>query len=82
MFTILLRLNERDAELIRKYAAMHDISVSKLIRDSVIQMIEDENDVAAFDKAVAETRAIYTLEETKKELGLCWPVRLNLRILH
>ncbi len=70
MSTISLRLNERDDELIRKYAAMHNVSVSELVRDAVIQMIEDEIDVAAFDKAVAETRAIYTLEETNKELGL------------
>ena len=70
MSTISLRLNARDDELIRQYAAIHNISVSELVRDTVIQMIENEIDVAAFDKAVAETRATYTLDETKKKLDL------------
>jgi len=70
MSTISLRLNDRDDELIRKYAAIHNISVSELIRNAIIEKIENEIDVELFDKAVAETKAVHTLDETKKKLGL------------
>ena len=69
MATISLRLSERDNELIKQYALVHNISVSELVRNAVIDMIENEIDVVAFEKAVAETQATYTLEEVKKELG-------------
>lgn len=70
MSTISLRFNNRDEALVRKYAALHNTSVSDLIRSAVIEMIENEIDVELFDKAVAETQATYSLEETKKALGL------------
>jgi uncharacterized protein (DUF1778 family) len=70
MSTISLRLNDRDDELIRRFAAIHNISVSELIRNAIIEKIENEIDVDLFDKAVAETKAVYTLDETKKKLGL------------
>jgi len=70
MSTISLRLNDRDDELVRKYAAIHNVSVSELIRNAIIEKIENEIDVELFDKAVAETKAVYTLDETKKKLGL------------
>jgi uncharacterized protein (DUF1778 family) len=69
MPTISLRLSERDNELIKHYASVHNISVSELVRNAVIDMIENEIDVETFEKAVAETQATYTLEEVKKELG-------------
>jgi uncharacterized protein (DUF1778 family) len=70
MSTISLRLNERDDELVRKFAAIHNLSVSEVIRNAIIEKIENEIDVELFDKAVAETKAVYTLDETKKKLGL------------
>ena len=70
MSTISLRLNDRDDELVRKFAAIHNVSVSELIRNAIIEKIENEIDVELFDKAVAETQAVYTLDETKKILGL------------
>ncbi len=70
MSTISLRLNDRDDELVRKFAAIHNISVSELIRNAIIEKIENEIVQDLFDKAVAETKAVYTLDETKKKLGL------------
>jgi len=69
MSTISLRLSERDSELIKQYASLHNLSVSELVRNAVIDMIENEIDVEAFNKAVAESQVTYTLEEVKKELG-------------
>ena len=68
--TISRRLNERDDELARKFAAIHNLSISELARNAVVEKIENEIDVELFDKAVAETKAVYTLDETKKKLGL------------
>jgi hypothetical protein len=70
MATISIRLDERDEALIKGYASMHHLSISDLVRKTLIEAIENEIDVKLFDKAVAESKASYTLEEAKKELRL------------
>ena len=71
--TISIRLNEKDTELIRKYAQMNGITVSDLVRQSVLERIEDEHDLAAYEKAILDLKQdarIYTLDEVESELGL------------
>lgn len=71
--TISLRLNENDSELIRAYADMNGITISELFRQSVLERIEDEFDLKAYDEAMAEYRAnpvTFSLEEVIKELDL------------
>ena len=71
--TISLRLNEADSMLFKKYAEMNGISVSELLRRSVLEHIEEEYDLQAYKEAIAEYREIpitYTLDEVEKELGL------------
>ena len=71
--TISLRLNDADSTLIKKYAEINGISVSDLIRQTVIERIENEFDLSAYEKALAEYRTdpvTYTLDEVEKELGL------------
>ena len=70
MSTISLRLNNRDDELIKKYAKMKNISVSELVRNAVIEKIEEELDVELFDRAFTQIKRTYTLDEVKEELGL------------
>ncbi len=70
MSTISLRLNNRDGELIKKYAKMKNISVSELVRNAVIEKIEEELDVELFDTAFTQIKRTYTLDEVKEELGL------------
>ena len=70
MATISVRLDERDEALIKSYAAMHHLSISDLVRKTLIEAIENEIDIELFDKAVAESKSLYTLDEAKKELGL------------
>ena len=70
---ISLRLNEQDTELIKNYAALHNISVSELFRQAVMKKIEDEYDLAAYEKAMDEYKkdaVAYTLDEVEAELGL------------
>ena len=71
--TIYLRLNEADSMLFKKYAELHGISVSELLRRSVLEHIEEEYDLQAYEKALAEYKEnpiTYTLDEVEKELGL------------
>ena len=71
--TISLRLSEQDAKLIKDYAKLNNISISDLFRQTVIEKIEDEIDLEAYNKAYEEylkNPKTYTLEEVKKEFGL------------
>ena len=71
--TLSLRLNEEDTLLIKEYAKLNNLTVSELIRQSVMERIENEHDLRAFDVAMKEFRenpVTYTLDEMEKELGL------------
>ncbi len=71
--TISLRLSDDDTMLIKKYAEINKMSVSDLIRQSVLDRIETEYDIEVFDKALAEYKAnpvTHSLDEVEKELGL------------
>ncbi len=71
--TISLRLNDQDAKLIRSYAQLNGLSVSELIRESVLERIENEYDLKAYELALAEfieDSTTYSLDQVEKELGL------------
>ena len=71
--TISLRLNTADSELVKAYAEMYGISVSELLRRSVMERIEDEFDLKAYEEAMAEYKknpVTYTLDEVIEELDL------------
>ena len=73
MTTISLRLNDNDTNLIKSYAEMNGLTISELFRKSVLERIEDELDLKAYEKAMAEYKAnpvTYSLEEVAKELDL------------
>ena len=58
---------------IQCYAEINKMSISDLIRQSVLERIENEYDLEMFDKAMAEYKAnpvTYSLDEVEKELGL------------
>ena len=71
--TISVRLNEEDTKLIKEYAEINKMSVSDMIRNAILEKIEDEYDLKAYKKAMEEYKKnpkTYTLEEVKKGLGL------------
>lgn len=64
--TISLRLNEDDSRIIKKYAELNGMSVSELVRQTVLERIEDEFDLAAYTEAMEEYRknpVTYTHEQ-------------------
>lgn len=71
--TISVRLNDEDTELIKAYADMNNISLSDLIRNAILEKIENEYDLECYKKAMKEYKKnpkTYTMEEAKKELDL------------
>ena len=70
---ISLRLNDDDTMLFKKYAKMNGITVSELVRQSVIEKIENEYDLKAYEKAKSAYKVnpkTYSLDETEQELGI------------
>lgn len=51
---ISLKFTEEESALIRSYAELHKMSVSELIRQTVLERIEEEYDLAAYEKAIKE----------------------------
>lgn len=71
--TISIRLSDKDTELIKRYAKLNNISVSDLVRMAVLEKIENEYDLRAYEEAMEEYKVnpkTYSLEELEKELGL------------
>lgn len=52
--TVSIRLNQEDTELFKKYAAINNMSMSDMIRNAVLEKIEDEYDLQCYEKAIAE----------------------------
>ena len=71
--TISLRLSNEEALLIKKYAEINKVSLSDLIRQTVMERIETEYDLEMFDKAMSEYKdnpVLYSLDEVEREIGL------------
>lgn len=72
MAVITVRVDNEDNDLIKEYAKVKHMTVSELVRESVIQKIEDEIDIEAYNEYLLnkEDTKFYSLEEVEKELGL------------
>lgn len=71
--TISLRLNEEETTLIKGYAQLKKMTVSELIRQTVLERIEDEIDLITYNKIMEEFEkdpVTYSHEEMKKMIGL------------
>lgn len=71
--TISLRLSEEESQLFKTYASMHGISISEMVRRSVLERIEDEYDLKAYEEAIAEYQknpVTYSHEEVANLLDL------------
>ncbi len=71
--TISLRLSDEETTLIKNYALLKKMTVSELIRQTVLERIENEIDLMAYNKAMKEFEkdpVTYSHEEMKKLIGL------------
>lgn len=71
MTTMTLRMDDADAEVVRKYAAFQGISISDLLREAVFEKIEDDQDLADLRAAIASDDGCrFSLADVRAELGL------------
>ncbi len=71
--TISVRLNEQDTKLIKAYAQINNISLSDLVRNAILEKIENEYDLECYENAMKEyekDKKTYTMNDIKEELGL------------
>lgn len=71
--TLSVRLNDEDTKLFKQYAAMLGVSVSEMVRQSVLARIEEEYDLSCYEdalKAYEKDSVTYSLDEVERELGL------------
>lgn len=67
--TISLELPDEDVALFKKYAGLHNVSLSEFIIRTVFERIEDEYDLKVYKEALEEFKkdpTTYTVEEMKK----------------
>ena len=70
---ISIRLSEQEAAMFKDYASAYNISISELVRQSVMARIEDEIDIKMYEEARSEFEedsTTYSFEETERLLGL------------
>ena len=71
MPTMTMRLDETDAEVVRKYAEFEGKTISDFVRDAVFEKIEDQQDLATLREAIAVDDGVrYTHEQVLAEVGL------------
>lgn len=71
--SISLRLSQEDTEIVKSYAKLHNMSLSELFRQAVMERIEEEYDLNAYQRAMKEYKQnpiTYSLDEVESEFGL------------
>ena len=67
-----MRVSEKEQALIKEFAELYGMNVSEYIRKVVMEKIEDEFDLKAYEEAEAEYKQdsrTYTLDEVIKGYG-------------
>ncbi len=74
MSTISLRVPEEELNIFKTYAKHNNVTLSEIIRTTLIERIEDEYDLAVFEKYETErqsgTLKTRPINELWEELGL------------
>ena len=69
--TFTVKMNEKESTLVKDFATLKGTTVSDIIRGAVLDRIEDELDLVAYEKALADyikNPKTYTLDEVEKEI--------------
>ncbi len=70
--TISVRLSKEESALFRKFAEMNNLSVSEMIRKTVMERIEDEYDLKIYREALEDFQTnpkTISLQTIEKELS-------------
>lgn len=57
MSTISLRVSEKELNIFKSYAKLNNCTLSEIIRTTMLDQIEDEYDLKAFDEYEADKKA-------------------------
>jgi RHH-type transcriptional regulator, rel operon repressor / antitoxin RelB len=71
--SISIRVNKKETDLIKKYAELNGLTLSEVMRQAILEKIEDEFDIFLYDKALQvheENPKTYTLKEAKEILDM------------
>lgn len=71
--SVSIRMNDKELEIIKKYAELNGTTVSEVMRKAILEKIEDEFDIFFYEEAFGEYKndpKSYTLEEAKALLGI------------
>ncbi|GAA1720079.1 type II toxin-antitoxin system RelB family antitoxin [Propioniferax innocua] len=70
MSTMTVRMNEQDAELVRKFAQFEGVTISDFARTAILEKIEDSYDLQELRQAIAQdTGERFTIDEILTELA-------------
>lgn len=73
MATFSIRVTSEEDKLVRTFAKVKGVSLNELFKEAVLEQIEEEIDLVAYNKALEEFNenpVTYTHEEVLKELGI------------
>ncbi|MFU2181782.1 type II toxin-antitoxin system RelB family antitoxin [Streptococcus pluranimalium] len=71
MTTMTLRINDEDSNLIKNYIKLHGLSISEFARQSMLERIEDDYDLAVLRQAMAEDDGVrIPVEDLFEEFGI------------
>lgn len=71
MATMTLRINDEDSNLIKNYLKVHGLTISEFARQSMLERIEDEYDLAILRQAMEDDDGVrIPHEDLMAEFGL------------
>ena len=69
MRTMTVRMNEEDAELVRKFAQFEGVTISDFARTAILEKIEDSYDLQELREAIAQDSGErFSIDEIISEL--------------
>ena len=70
MATMTVRMNEEDAELVRKFAQFEGLTISDFARNAILERIEDVYDLQELREAIAQDSGErFSIDDVVSELS-------------
>lgn len=70
MATMTVRMNERDAELVRRFTQFEGVTISDFARNAILEKIEDAYDLQELREAIAQDSGErFSIDDVVSELS-------------